>query len=64
MRNMRLVDAVIQLHSISTTVAEETENADLVLAIRMCADALHKYSIAEGHASDVAGEIIRQVNDL
>ena len=61
---MRLVEAVMQLHSISNTVAREIENADLALAIRMCADALHKYSIAEGHASDVASEIIRQVKDL
>jgi hypothetical protein len=64
MRNMRLVDAVIQLQTISKVVVEETENADLALAIRMCADALHKYSIAEGHASDVASEIIRQVKGL
>lgn len=63
MRNMKLVDAVIALHEIAQLVNAETEDQNLHDDIRNCAHRLHLYSIEEGHAGDVADEIIKQVKE-
>jgi hypothetical protein len=66
MRNLELVDAVIALHSIATTVQKETEDQELSHLIRECADRLHYYSIDEGRANKEAHDIINKVikNDI
>jgi len=63
MRNMKLVDAVIQLHDIAKLVLEEAEDQVLSDALRKCADRLHKYSIREDKASIIAQELIKQVKE-
>lgn len=60
MRNLELVDAVIELHEIARLVKEETGNQELHDRIRKCADDLHILSIEDDRASKVAGEIIKQ----
>jgi hypothetical protein len=63
MRNIKLVDAVIQLHDIARLVEEEIGGGDLSAGIRQAADRLHIYSIDDDRAGRVAEEIIRQVKD-
>lgn len=63
MRNLKLVDAVIELHEIARLVLEETDNQELTDRIRSCADDLHVLSIAEDHADEAAKEIIKQVKE-
>ena len=61
MRNLKLVDAVIQLHDIARIVEQELGEGKLPTAIRACADSLHLYSIADDRAGEMAAEIIKQV---
>ena len=61
MRNIKLVDTVIQLHDIARLVLEETEDRVLSDALRKCADRLHIYSINEDRANTIAQSIIDQV---
>lgn len=61
MRNLKLVDAVIELHEIASLVLRETDNEELSERIRVCADNLHMLSIDDDRANEVAKEIIKQV---
>jgi hypothetical protein len=61
MRNLKLVDTVIQLHDIAHLVLTETEDQVLHDALRKCADRLHKYSIQDDKANAIAQSIINQV---
>jgi hypothetical protein len=63
MRNIKLVDTVIQLHDIAHLVLEETEDQVLHDALRKCADRLHRYSIQDDKASKITQEIIKQVKE-
>ena len=63
MRNLRLIDTVIQLHDIAHLVLEETEDQVLHNALRKCADRLHRYSIQDDKASKITQEIIKQVKE-
>jgi len=63
MRNLRLVDAVIQLHDIARLVNEEVGEGELSQAIRNLADRLHVYSIQDDKANTIAHEIIKQVKE-
>lgn len=61
MRNLKLVDAVIELHDIARLVSQETDSEMLAERIRKCADDLHVLSIDSDRADEVAKEIIKQV---
>jgi hypothetical protein len=61
MRNLKLVDAVIQLHEIAQLVLDETEDRVLSAALKKCADRLHIYSINDERANTLAQSIINQV---
>jgi hypothetical protein len=63
MRNLKLVDAVIQLHEIAHLVLTEAEDQVLHDALRKCADRLHRYSIQDDKASKITQEIIKQVKE-
>jgi len=63
MRNMKLVDAVIQLHDIARLVEEEVGEGDLSSSIRHAADRLHRYSIDDDKANTITNEIIKQVKE-
>lgn len=61
MRNLKLVDAVIQLHDIARLVEAEVGQGELSDNIRNVADRLHVYSINDDKANTIAHEIIKQV---
>jgi hypothetical protein len=61
MRNLKLVDAVIQLHDIARLVNEEVGRGNLCDDIRNCADRLHLMSIQDDKANTIAQSIIKQV---
>ena len=61
MRNIELVDAVIQLHDIARLVEAEIGRGDLSDDIRAIADRLHTLSVDQNRASYAADEIIKQV---
>lgn len=63
MRNLKLVDAVVELHEIARLVKEETGNQELHNRIRSCADDLHVLSIADDRASKIASEVIKQAKE-
>jgi len=63
MRNLKLVDAVIQLHDIARLVEEEIGNGSLSQEIRLVADRLHEYSIQDDKANTIAHAIINQVKE-
>lgn len=63
MRNLKLVDAVIQLHDIARLVEEEVGEGKLSQAIRDSADRLHVYSIDDDKANTIAQSIIQQVKE-
>jgi hypothetical protein len=63
MRNLKLIDAVIQLHDIARTVAEEIGVGQLHDDIRNCADRLHLLSIQDDKANTIAQSIIKQVKE-
>jgi hypothetical protein len=61
MRNLKLVDAVIQLHEIARLVEAEVGQGQLSDDIRNVADRLHVYSIDDDKANIIAQSIIKQV---
>jgi len=63
MRNLELIDAVIALHDIARTVAEEIGHGQLSDDIRACADRLHDLSIIDGRNSTIAQDIITQAKE-
>ena len=63
MRNLRLIDAVCQLHIIARLVLEEVGEGTLHDDIRNIADRLHLYSIDDDKANTIAQSIIKQVKE-
>jgi len=63
MRNLVLIDAVVALHDIARTVAEEIGVGQLHDDIRNCADRLHELSIADGKNSTTAQDIINKAKE-
>ena len=63
MRNLKLVDAVIQLHDIARLIEEEIGQGELSESIRYDADRLHQYSIQDDKANTIAQSIIQQVKE-
>ena len=63
MRNLKLVDAVIQLHDIARLVESEVGEGNLSHDIRTVADRLHQYSIQDDKANTIAQTIINQVKE-
>jgi hypothetical protein len=61
MRNLKLVDAVIQLHEIARLVETEVGQGQLSDDIRNVADRLHLFTIDDDRANNIAKEIIKQV---
>jgi hypothetical protein len=62
-RNLALVDAVIALHEIARTVAEEIGVGQLHDDIRNCADRLHKFSLTDSKNSTIAQDIINKAKE-
>ena len=60
MRNLKLVDAVIALHEIARTVAEEIGVGQLHDDIRNCADRLHECSLFDSRNSIITQDIIKK----
>lgn len=63
MRNFRLIDAVIELHRIAVTVAEEIGPGKLHDDIRACADRLHELSLSDNRNSIIAQDIINKAKE-
>lgn len=63
MRNLKLVDAVIQLRDIAQVVEEEIGTESISNELRQIADRLHLYSIDDDRANTIAHEIIKQVKE-
>jgi hypothetical protein len=63
MRNLKLVDAVIQLHDIACTIEAEIGTESIANEIRQIADRLHLYSIDDDKANTIAQSIIQQVKE-
>jgi hypothetical protein len=63
MRNLVLVDAVIALHEIARTVAEEIGVGQLHDDIRDCANRLHELSIIDNKNSTIAQDIINKAKE-
>lgn len=60
MRDFRLIDAVIELHSIARLVEEAIGVGDLSVKIRGCADTLHSLSLQERKNSVIVNDIINK----
>ena len=63
MRNLELVDAVIALHEIARTVAEEVGIGQLHDDIRNCADRLHEFSLSDAKNSTITQDIITKAKE-
>jgi hypothetical protein len=63
MRNLELVDAVIALHEIAKTVAEEIGIGQLHDDIRNCADRLHELSLSDAKNSIITQDIITKAKE-
>ena len=63
MRNLKLVDAVVQLHDVARLVESEVGIGNLSQDIRNIADRLHLYSIDDDKANTIAQSIIKQVKE-
>jgi len=63
MRNLKIVDAVIALHDIARTVAEEIGVGQLHDDIRNCADRLHHYSLTDAKISTLTQNIINTAKE-
>lgn len=63
MRNLQLIDAVIQLNELADLVEEEIGNNEIADSIRFDAERLHQYSIDDDKASKITQEIIKQVKE-
>jgi hypothetical protein len=62
-RNLVLIDAVVALHDIARTVAEEIGVGQLHDDIRSCADRLHELSITDGRNSIITQDIITKAKE-
>jgi len=62
-RNLKLVDAVIQLHDVARVVEAEIGTESIANEIRQLADRLHLYSIDDDKANTIAHNIINQVKE-
>lgn len=60
MRNLILIDAVVALHEIARTVAEEVGDGQLHDDIRSCADRLHDLSLVDNKNSIITQDIIKK----
>jgi len=63
MRNIALVDAVIALHEIARTVAEEIGQGQLHDDIRDCANRLHEFSLNDSKNSIITQDIITKAKE-
>jgi hypothetical protein len=63
MRNIVLIDAVVALHEIARTVAEEIGIGQLHDDIRNCADRLHELSITDSKNSILTQDIITKAKE-
>jgi hypothetical protein len=63
MRNIVLIDAVVTLHDIARTVAEEIGVGQLHDDIRNCADRLHELSITDSRNSIITQDIINKAKE-
>jgi hypothetical protein len=63
MRNIVLIDAVVALHEIARTVAEEIGIGQLHDDIRSCADRLHELSITDSKNSILTQDIINKAKE-
>jgi hypothetical protein len=63
MRNLALIDAVVALHEIARTVAEEIGVGQLHDDIRNCADRLHELSITDNKNSIITQDIINKAKE-
>jgi hypothetical protein len=63
MRNLVLIDAVVALHEIARTVAEEVGVGQLHDDIRSCADRLHELSIFDSRNSIITQDIINKAKE-
>jgi hypothetical protein len=63
MRNLVLIDAVVALHEIARTVAEEIGVGQLHDDIRNCANRLHELSITDNRNSTIAQDIITKAKE-
>jgi hypothetical protein len=63
MRNLVLIDAVVALHDIARTVAEEIGVGQLHDDIRNCADRLHELSITDSRNSIITQDIINKAKE-
>jgi len=63
MRNLALIDAVIALHEIARTVAEEIGQGQLHDDIRNCADRLHNLSLTDAKNSIITQDIIDKAKE-
>ena len=63
MRNIALVDAVIQLHDIARLVGDEIGIGQLHDDIRSVADRLHALSLIDNKNSTIAQDIITKAKD-
>ena len=63
MRNLALIDAVIQLHDIARLVGEEIGRGQLSDDIRSCADRLHELSIVDSRNSIITQDIINKAKE-
>jgi hypothetical protein len=63
MRNLKIVDAVIALHEIARTVAEEIGVGQLHDDIRNCADRLHELSLIDNTNSIITQDIIKKAKE-
>jgi hypothetical protein len=63
MRNIVLIDAVVTLHDIARTVAEEIGVGQLHDDIRSCADRLHELSIYDSRNSIITQDIINKAKE-
>jgi hypothetical protein len=63
MRNLKLIDAVIQLHDIARLVEQEIGSGQLSDDIRNCADRLHELSLTDSKNSIIAQDIINKAKE-
>ncbi len=63
MRNIEIVDAVIELHRIAALVEAQVGHGRLSEDLRAIADRLHVISVDQNRASHVADEIIKQAKE-
>jgi hypothetical protein len=64
MRNLDLIDAVIQLHDVARLVEQEIGEGNLSHDIRNCADRLHLHSIQDGHNTAAVNNVIDKAAKL